>query len=244
MPSRRLDPPSPSLAFATALLRLSLIALPLGCSSGSDTGGDGASNRAAAGAGSTALDDRRDATENAPSPNVARNPRGAESSSAAAPDAAAPASGSQEPASSTGNGPTAPPAPAQVFAVCTQRRGAYDDCDTIYVTMTQDTSRCVQLTIDNCGSYNARGLAADVPNPWRLASGAVSSSASPCELGAFYPSSTSVSDASGTISWNEATALPTEIVLDLTLELSGASDDAAAVPVATAAPLNPTDCAP
>jgi hypothetical protein len=103
--------------------------------------------------------------------------------------------------------------------------------------------RCVQLTIDNCGSYSRQGLSVDVPLSWRLASGAVSSNLDECDLGVFYPSSSVAADASGSISWNEATRLPTELVLDVTLEPASSAPDQTSVDIATPEPLNLPTCA-
>jgi len=135
------------------------------------------------------------------------------------------------------------PVAAPAFASCITSGGAYSDCETIYVTVTQASpARCVQLSIDNCGSYSRQGLSADAPSSWRLASGSVASSASPCELGVFYPGSTSIEDASGSIRWNEETTRPTAIELALTLQPAGAAGDAAGIAVATVDPLDPVAC--
>jgi len=135
------------------------------------------------------------------------------------------------------------PVAAPAFASCITSGGAYSDCETIYVTVTQASpARCVQLSLDNCGSYSRQGLSADAPSSWRLASGSVASSASPCELGVFYPGSTSIEDASGSIRWNEETTRPTAIELALTLQPAGAAGDAAGIAVATVDPLDPVAC--
>jgi hypothetical protein len=143
-------------------------------------------------------------------------------------------------ANSTAVTPLTPPAPAVTFAACVEAGGAYSDCDTIFVTMTQASpARCVQLTLDDCGGYGARrGLSADLPGSWRLASGSVGSSSAPCELGVFYPANTIIADASGSISWDESTRQPSAIELKLTLEPSGAMD----IAIATSEPLNPSPC--
>ncbi|MEO8182980.1 MAG: hypothetical protein ABI895_29460 [Deltaproteobacteria bacterium] len=110
--------------------------------------------------------------------------------------------------------------------------------------MTQTSpARCVQLTIDDCGGYGARrGLSAELPGSWRLASGSVGSSSTPCELGVFYPANTLIDDATGSISWNERTSQPSEIELKLTLEASGSTGSATSIDIATSEPLNPIRC--
>jgi hypothetical protein len=248
-----LDHLLPARAFATRMVCLALIAWPLGCTPASDTAseaeGDNEPSPGAAGAASAGSNDgpTRGGATSSPTGDVTSG-NGAAGAAAAAsddtPDVAAPEVGG---AGAAGNAnaapPSAPPAPAQAFEACTQRGGAYDDCDTIYVTMQQSApARCVQLTIDDCGGYGRQGLSADVPNPWRLASGSVTSSLSPCELGVFNPSSSSISDASGSISWNETTTLPTALVLDLTLQPASVANDTASISVATTEPLEPVDC--
>lgn len=127
-----------------------------------------------------------------------------------------------------------------MFEACTYSEGTYGrNCDSLYVTMKQTSPpRCVQLTIDNCGEIGRQGLAAEVPMPWRLDSGAVSSNLDECELGVFYPSSSVALRASGSIGFSDAAGLPTEVVLDVTLETSGA----ASVEVATSLPISPVVC--
>jgi hypothetical protein len=102
----------------------------------------------------------------------------------------------------------------------------------------------VQLTIDNCGGYNSQGLPVDAPTSWRLASGSIGSNSNDCDLGVFDPEKTGVADAEGTITWNELTSRPTELVLDLTLSPSRSARDSTSVRVATSEPLNPSACEP
>jgi hypothetical protein len=143
-----------------------------------------------------------------------------------------------------GGSDSAPPVTAQTFAACTNEGSYGSDCDIIYVTMKQTSpSRCIQLNIDNCGGYNQQGLPVDVPVSWRLASGSIGLNFGECELGVFYSDSDVVVDASGSISWNEATRLPSELVLELTLEPSSSAADTTSVEVVTSEPLNPSPCA-
>ena len=147
------------------------------------------------------------------------------------------------PAGAANEAPAPPPAAAAKFAACLGTMGVYSDCDVLNVTMTQASpARCVQLTLDNCGGYSRRGLSADVPLSWRLASASVGSSSSPCELGVFYPNNTLVNDASGSVSWDESKQQPSAIELKLTLELASAASGAAGIEVATSAPLEPSPC--
>jgi hypothetical protein len=203
---------------------------------------------ASAGCGSSdAPDAEADAPANsdAPSPVAAQltpmNP--APMSATAPPPASAPSSSAAlEPEASgdAGSAEIAAAAPAAQFAACFTGGGPYSDCESIYVTMAQTApARCVQLTFDKCeGGYGRRGLAADVPSAWRLSSGSVGASSSPCALGAFYPESALVDDASGTASWEEGSGPPSTIELALTLELR----NAASVELTTAAPLELSTC--
>jgi len=136
---------------------------------------------------------------------------------------------------------TADDAPA--LAACTYSEGTYGrNCDSLYVTMKQvSPPRCVQLTFDNCGEYGRRGLAVDVPMPWRLDSGTVSSDPDECELGVFYPTSSVALSASGSVTWNQTTRLPSELALDVTLETSTPAGNAS-IDVTTTTPLTPVVC--
>jgi hypothetical protein len=169
--------------------------------------------------------------------NVVRPPASASPAEASA-SPAAPASTPTPAATSN-----AAAAPALAFQACTYSEGNYGrNCDSLYVTMKQvSPARCVQLTFDNCGEYGRGGLSVDVPMPWRLDSGAVSSNLDECELGVFYPNSDLALRASGSVTWSDATRLPSELVLDVTLETS-TSAGAASVDVTTTMPLIPSVC--
>jgi hypothetical protein len=147
------------------------------------------------------------------------------------------------PASSdASDAPEASP-PAQVFAACLSEGDAYEDCDSIHVTMHEaSVPRCVQLTIDNCGSYSRRTLSVEAPSQWDLVSGSIGTSARACELGVFNASNRVVLDASGTIGWNDAGPVPTELVLELTLEPSRTTGDVPSVELATSEPLDVGAC--
>jgi hypothetical protein len=133
-----------------------------------------------------------------------------------------------------------PVAAAQTFAACYTDGGPYSECETMYVTVTQaEPARCIQLTIDTCGTYGRQGLSADTPASWRLAGGSISAAANPCELGVFYSSSQSVADATGSISWDETTPRPTQLAFELTLEPSGVAEP---FPLATPEALEVVAC--
>ena len=228
------------LSACVALLSLA----PLACQSdpgrdeGDDTGDDtgvAASSARPADDTSTRVPARNtdDDSSESSGPPASDSPASARSGEdiASPPPAAAPASEAAE----------APAARAVTFAACTTAGGPYSDCDTIYVTAVQQApARCIQLTIDNCGTYGRQGLAADTPRSWRLASGSVGAASTPCELGVFYSGNPSLANATGAITWNEDTPDPTDLSFDLSLELSGATSDP--IPLATTEPLQPTDC--
>jgi hypothetical protein len=183
---------------------------------------------------------------NAPSGGPNAPASAAAEASADGPIAGAQASTPDESAAASSDAPddSASPVAAEAFEACTSNGGSYgDNCDSIYVTVKRTSpARCVQLTIDNCGGYNRQGLAVDVPLSWRLASGSISSNVDQCALGVFYPDRPGVRDASGAISWNESTRLPSEIVMELTLEPSISATDTTSVHIATSAPLTPVPC--
>ena len=223
------------LTRATGLVAC-VLALGLGCSSSSDDEGG-------AGVGEDSPAAEEPVRVSARAPAAPASPADAPAVDEAAADDDVPARDSPEDDGAESEGASADPVAAATFASCITGGGAYSDCETIYVTATlASPARCVQLSIDNCGSYSRQGLSADAPASWRLASGSVASSASPCELGVFYPGSTSIEDASGSIRWNEETSRPTAIELALTLQPAGAAGEAASIAVSTPEPLDPVAC--
>jgi hypothetical protein len=236
-----------SRATATAaLLGLALLAAPLACGSDSDDGADDDATeqndppseseapprdtRPATPAPSVEDDDEDDAM---PANPAAADPDDAPDEPPAAPGASA------------GNSGSLPPAAANSFASCTRRDGSYGtNCDYLYVTMAA-AERCVQLSIDNCGDgYTAQGLPIDTPLSWKVSSATIGSAPDECSLGVFNPESIVVVDASGSIEWPPGlpTALPTGIVLDVTLQPSSTADDTSSIDVVTTEPLSPGPC--
>lgn len=225
-----------SRCFCSAGLAALWLASAAGCGSSSNGGAEDEVPEAAEAASATPSsstpvrerndrDDQasaRDPLDDSPvssvAPDAASTPAAGEGESAAAPGASGSAG---EPASEAAT----PEAPAPVFAACTTS-DSYSDCDTLYVSVTfSEPARCVQLTLDDCGTYGRQGFAADAPSRWRLASGSVGNGAGPCELGEFYPGNPSLAAATGSISWDEDAPRPTDIVVDLSLELGGGSDE-------------------
>jgi len=186
-----------------------LVLASVACGSDSDGGGDDAMSEPSAGPRDAARDEERDeepGTANQPGtdPGPSAENDGAEPGAMSG-EADAPASNPGEPAtpgSAASGASGAPSAGANAFASCVRGRGGYTDCDSVYVTMTQASPpRCVQLTIDNCtsGAYGRQGLPVDVPVTWQLSSASIGDSPGACELGVYYPESTVVIDAEGSI---------------------------------------------
>jgi hypothetical protein len=153
------------------------------------------------------------------------------------------AAASMPPAAAPASTSNAATAPALTFEACTYSEGTYGrNCDSLYVSMKQvSPALCVQLTFDNCGEYGRDGLPVDVPMPWRMDSGTVGTNLDECELGVYYPSSSVALRASGSVTWNETTRLPSELVLDVTLATSTSATDAS-VDLTTTTPITPSVC--
>jgi hypothetical protein len=211
---------------------LALLALAsLGCQSGGAGGTDTETDD-----GSEAGTARELAASNAV---VSVRERASGQGASDAPDAG----GGLEPAPERAAADAEPTAPVATFAACLSNGDVYSDCETIFVTVVEASpERCIQLTIDNCGTYDRQGLSADTPTSWRLASGSVGSDADSCELGTFYPGTRSLSDATGSITWDEAAPNPTDVAFDLTLELPAVAGQAQTIELTTLEPLQPTGC--
>jgi hypothetical protein len=230
-----------------AFFGIALLAVPLGCGSSSEDDTDDTASEPDDSPSQVPPRDQRPAANETPASNAAdddeppANPAPMDPPNVPDEAPAAPGAGAD-------GSNVVPAAAAAAFASCTRSEGSYGtNCDYVFVTMTQASpERCVQLTIDNCGDgYTNGGLPVDVPLTWQLSSATIGSSPSDCELGAFDPESTIVIDASGSISWGAVvgTALPSGIVLDVTLEPSRTAEDQTSIDVVTTEPLNPVRCA-
>jgi len=221
---------------------LGLLAGPPACQSdaGDDDGVDVATTVDTTGAGNTA--GTAGMASNSGNPPATVTPPARESPAVQNLAPAAPATTPTAEATPMAAG-SAAAASALSFEACTHSEGTYGrNCDYLYVSMKQvSPARCVQLTFDNCERYDRRGLAVDLPTSWLLDSGTVGSNLEECELGVYYPSSGVVLRGSGAVSWNETNRLPSELVLDITLETSTATGTAS-VDVTTAAPLAVSVC--
>lgn len=116
-------------------------------------------------------------------------------------------------------------------------------CTTISVAVSdEERGVCVQLSIDNCGGATRAGLPVDLPASWRLASASLGDLAEGCVPGTFDPDNVIIVDASGSISWNEETPRPTELVIDVTLEPSPVAADTEPVSVSASLASALPDC--
>lgn len=90
---------------------------------------------------------------------------------------------------------------------------------------------CVQLSLDDCENSAQPGLPVTLPVPWRLGAAFVTRSADGCVPGARFNAmnSTAIVGASGSIRWDLRTRLPSQVVLDLTLEPSRTALDQAPI---------------
>jgi hypothetical protein len=119
----------------------------------------------------------------------------------------------------------------QIAAGCTDNGAG---CLIVKIAVSDsDAGSCIQLVLDDCESSPQAGLPVDMPVSWRLGSAFVSRDSDECLPGAaFNPQNGStIVDASGTIAWNENTRVPSELVLDLTLEPSSSAPDSTPIRV-------------
>lgn len=106
----------------------------------------------------------------------------------------------------------------QTIAACTDDGGG---CLIMNIALSDvGDDSCTQLILDNCESSAQAGLRVDLPVSWRLGSASVSSSSDDCLPGTqFNPQTGStIITASGSIDWDVSTRVPSQIVLDLTLQ--------------------------
>lgn len=119
----------------------------------------------------------------------------------------------------------------QAALACTEDGGS---CLIVNIALVDvDEDSCIQLTLDDCESSSQPGLPIDLPVSWRLGSAAILRSSDDCVPGAqFDPASGStIIDASGSISWNLMTRVPSELVLDVTLQPSVSAINSAPIRV-------------
>jgi hypothetical protein len=123
------------------------------------------------------------------------------------------------PAAPADDGAETPPANDGLSATaCTDNGGG---CLIMNIALSDASDgSCIQLALDNCESAPDAGLRVSLPVSWRLGSASVSPKSDDCVPGTqFDPQKGStIVKASGSIKWNLTTRVPSEVVLDVTLE--------------------------
>jgi hypothetical protein len=144
----------------------------------------------------------------------------------APPPAAAPAADAGElPPAEGGDDVGGPPGGGgPVLAACLEDGGG---CTVINISVLDEAAgSCVELVVDDCGTFSRAGIPVDTPVTWRLGSASVADLEEACVPAAFDPDSAIIVDGSGSISWNLETRRPSDLVLDVSLEAAtGAAID-------------------
>ena len=94
-----------------------------------------------------------------------------------------------------------------------------------------DAKSCVELAVDDCGTYSRAGIPVDTPVTWRLGSASVGDLEKECVPAAYDPDSAIVIDGSGSIGWNLTTRRPSDLVIDVSLEAASAGILAAPIAI-------------
>lgn len=112
-----------------------------------------------------------------------------------------------------------PPPPGSTIRACTVNQGG---CVTLFIAVADsEAESCVQLTLDDCGDTTRPGLSVDVPLAWRFGSGFVARLGDACvPQTPFVANNATIISATGSISWNDDTRQPSELVIDVTLQPS------------------------
>lgn len=185
--------------------------------------GDGPSREVPSGAGSASgsLDRPGDDEGAEPAEMSPSDPPTGEPAAADADAGLAPSSGDDDDDDDEEDPPAL--APGQTATACTDDGGG---CLLVNIAVSDASEdSCIQLALDNCEGSPQAGLRVDLPVSWRLGSASVSSSSDDCVPGAqFNPQNGStIVTASGSIDWNRDTRVPSEVVLDITLQPAGAA---------------------
>ena len=159
----------------------------------------------------------------APAPPEAAEPEAPPPAAAPAADAGElpPAAGGDDVGGTVG-GPSGGGGP--VLAACLEDGGG---CTVINISVLDEAAgSCVELVVDDCGTFSRAGIPVDTPVTWRLGSASVADLEEACVPAAFDPDSAIIVDGSGSISWNLETRRPSDLVLDVSLEAAtGAAID-------------------
>lgn len=111
-----------------------------------------------------------------------------------------------------------------VVAACLENGGG---CTVINIAVLDEVAEsCVELVVDDCGTFSRAGLPVDTPVTWRLGSASVGDLEEGCVPAAYDPDSAIIVDGAGSISWNLDTRRPSDLVIDISLEAAtGAAID-------------------
>ena len=111
-----------------------------------------------------------------------------------------------------------------VLAACLEDGGS---CTVINIAVLDEAAgSCVELVVDDCGTFSRAGIPVDTPATWRLGSASVADLEEACVPAAYDPDSAIIVDGSGSISWNLETRRPSDLVVDVSLEAAtGAAID-------------------
>ena len=142
-----------------------------------------------------------------------------------------------------GNPPECDPAGGggPVLAACLEDGGG---CTVINIAVLDEVEgSCVELIVDDCGTFSRAGLPVDMPVTWRLGSASVGDLEEGCVPAAYDPDSTIIVDGSGSISWNLDTRRPSDLVIDVSLEAATGAGIASPVGVVGTFAGDIPDCA-
>jgi hypothetical protein len=114
-------------------------------------------------------------------------------------------------------------------------------CVRFYIAVADsDAETCLQLVLDDCNETTRRGLAVDLPLSWRFGTGFVGDLTDECAPNtAFVAADASIVSGSGSISWNEDTRQPSEVVIDVTLVPSSSAADVGPISISNSDLVDP-----
>jgi hypothetical protein len=100
-------------------------------------------------------------------------------------------------------------------------------CVRFYIAVADsEAETCLQLLLDDCNDTTRPGLAVDLPLSWRFGTGFVGELEEECAPNtAYVAGNATIVTGTGTISWNEDTRQPSEVVIDVTLSPSSSAVD-------------------
>lgn len=138
-----------------------------------------------------------------------------------------PAAESPAPETAAGDAPEEPPSGTggPVLTACLETG---EGCTVINIAVLDAAAEsCIELSVDDCGTFSRAGLPVETPVTWRLGSASVGElPEGGCIPGEYDSDSAIVVDGSGSIRWNLDTRRPSDVVVDVALETAGGGADA------------------